>query len=184
MTVTLELADFVASAWLTAMICTFAVEAGGADAPTDGRSTGAVYNPAEVIVPTAASPPGTPLTFHETLVSLVLVTVAANACVFPRITAALAGVTATPIGEVGGGGGCATRPAPTPTQPTVHALAVRRTTKGNAASLAGPGVLVSRIVLPMCGKGRMPLGMQAKGQRKDFQSAVGETRKIRFCVSV
>lgn len=135
-TITLALADFVPSAWLTAVICTFAVDADAGGAPADGRSRGAVYNPAAVIVPTDVSPPGTPSTFQETLVSLVLVTVAANACVFPRITAAFAGVTATLIGEVGGGGGCATRPAPTPTQPSVHALAVRRTTKGNAASLA------------------------------------------------
>jgi hypothetical protein len=134
--VTLELADFVASAWLTAVICTFAVDAGGTDGPAAGRSPGAVYKPAAVIVPTAASPPGTPLTFHETLVSVAFVTAAAKACVFPRITATLAGVTATLIGEVGGGGGCATEPAPTPTQPSVHALAVRRTTKGNAANLA------------------------------------------------
>ncbi len=59
--------DFVESAWLVAVTCTVA---------GDGRSAGAVYTPAEVIVPSAAFPPATPLTPQLTVVSVVFVTVA------------------------------------------------------------------------------------------------------------
>jgi hypothetical protein len=74
--------DFVASAWLVAVTCTFAGE---------GKSAGAVYTPSVVIVPTVEFPPGTPETLQETLVSLVLVTVAMKVCVFPKINEALFG---------------------------------------------------------------------------------------------
>ncbi len=88
---------------------------------------------------------------------LVFATVAANVCVFPRSTAALPGVTVTLIGEgeVGGGGEGATEPAPTPAQPSVHALAVRRTRNANAVSLARPGVFASGFARLSCGKGRI-----------------------------
>jgi hypothetical protein len=61
--------DFVASAWLVAVICT---DAG------DGKSAGAVYTPPEEIVPAAALPPATPFTLQLTLVFVLLVTVAEN----------------------------------------------------------------------------------------------------------
>ena len=57
--------DFVASAWLVAVVCT--VEG-------DGMSAGTAYTPAEVIVPNVTFPPGTPLTLQLTAVSSVFVT--------------------------------------------------------------------------------------------------------------
>jgi hypothetical protein len=68
-TVTLAEPDFVVSAWLVAVTCTLAVA---------GKSAGAVYTPAAVIVPTAELPPAIPLTLQLTLVSAVFVTVAVN----------------------------------------------------------------------------------------------------------
>ena len=59
--------DFVASAWLTAVICTVA------DA---GRIVGALYTPSGVIVPEVALPPGVPFTLQLTAVLLLPVTVA------------------------------------------------------------------------------------------------------------
>jgi hypothetical protein len=61
--------DFVESAWLVAVICTVA---------GDGRSAGAAYTPTGVIVPSAAFPPGTPLTLQVTAMSVAFVTVAAK----------------------------------------------------------------------------------------------------------
>jgi hypothetical protein len=60
-------ADFAGSAWLVAATWTVAGE---------GRSAGAVYNPAEVIVPSVVFPPGTLLTLQLTTVSAVFVNVA------------------------------------------------------------------------------------------------------------
>lgn len=54
--------DFVESAWLVAMTCTVS---------GDGMSAGAVYTPADVIVPGGTFPPGTPFTLQLTGVSLV-----------------------------------------------------------------------------------------------------------------
>ncbi len=62
-------ADFAGSAWLVAVTCTVA---------GDGRSAGAVYTPAELIVPRVVFPPGTVLTLQLTAVSVVFVTVAVN----------------------------------------------------------------------------------------------------------
>jgi hypothetical protein len=68
-TATFAVANFVASAWLVAVTCTVA---------GDGRSAGAVYTPAELIVPRVVFPPGTVLTLQLTAVSVVFVTVAVN----------------------------------------------------------------------------------------------------------
>jgi RNA polymerase sigma factor (sigma-70 family) len=57
---TLALAVFVASARLVAVTCAPALP---------GKSAGAVYTPAVVIVPTTAFPPTTPSTLHVTLVA-------------------------------------------------------------------------------------------------------------------
>jgi hypothetical protein len=76
----------------------------------DGKSPGAVYSPALEIVPTVAFPPSTPFTLHVTRVSVVPVTVAANACVAPKNTIALVGATLTVT--FGGGG-----PPADPTDP-------------------------------------------------------------------
>jgi hypothetical protein len=66
---TFAVADFVASAWLVAVIWTVAGE---------GRSAGAVYTPAELIAPSVVFPPCTVLTFQLTAVSVVFVTAAVN----------------------------------------------------------------------------------------------------------
>jgi hypothetical protein len=65
----LALADLVVSARLVAPTCTFTFA---------GKSAGAVYTPAAVIVPTAAFPPGMSFTLQITLVSLLFATVARN----------------------------------------------------------------------------------------------------------
>jgi hypothetical protein len=85
-TVTAAPSDFVASAWLVAVMVTVA---------GDGRSAGAVYAPALVIVPTTAFPPAMPLTLQLTAVSVVFVTLALNPVVFPNTTEPLLGVTET-----------------------------------------------------------------------------------------
>ncbi len=79
-------ADFVVSAWLVAVTWMVVGE---------GRSAGAVYNPAEEIVPIAAPPPTAPFTLHVTLVFVALITVAVNVWVFPSKTEPLVGVTVT-----------------------------------------------------------------------------------------
>jgi hypothetical protein len=91
----------------------------------DGKSPGAVYSPALEIVPTVAFPPSTPFTLHVTRVSVVPVTVAANACVAPRNTIALVGATLTVT--FGGGGG----PPADPTAPHPQSAPATAT---NAAS--------------------------------------------------
>lgn len=84
--VSCAVADFVVSAWLVADTWM---------AVGEGRSAGAVYSPAEEIVPVAAPPPTMPFTLHVTLVLLVFVTVAVKACEFPSKTEPLVGVTVT-----------------------------------------------------------------------------------------
>lgn len=89
--------DLLASAWLVAVICSVA---------GDGKSVGAVYTPAGVIVPSVALPPLMPLTLQLTAVSVVFVTVAVKVAWLPRRTASVGGFTVTTIaGGVGGGGG-------------------------------------------------------------------------------
>jgi len=78
----------------------------------DGRSAGAVYTPLVVMVPSAALPPGTPFTVQLTAVSVVLLTLALNDVVFPKITDPLFGVTVTWVCAGGGGGGAAVPPPP------------------------------------------------------------------------
>jgi hypothetical protein len=107
--------DLVESAWLVAVTCTVAGEE---------RATGAVYTPADVIVPSVAFPPGTPLTLQVTVVSVVFVIVATNVTWFPSTTDPFAGVTVTTM-DGGGGGGGGAPPAP---QPSVHAHSLRSAT--------------------------------------------------------
>jgi len=64
---------------------------------------GAVYNPAEVIVPTVELPPATPPTSHVTAVLLALLTVAVNICVPPALNVTLAGETLTVTGKAATG---------------------------------------------------------------------------------
>lgn len=64
---------------------------------------GAVYNPADVIVPTVELPPEMPETSHVTAVLLEFVTVAVNACVPPALTVTLAGETLTETGKADAG---------------------------------------------------------------------------------
>jgi hypothetical protein len=137
--------DLVESAWLVAVTSTVAGE---------GRSAGAVYTPAEVIVPIVAFPPGTPLTLQVTAVSVVFVTVATNVTWFPRTTDPFVGVTVTTMSGGGGGGG-GTPPAP---QPSVHAHSLRSATTTI--------VVVVELFPLLRERDRMPSAMQAKGQRK------------------
>ena len=93
-TARLPVADFVGSAWLVAVTCKVAGE---------GKSPGAVYIPADVIVPSAAFPPGTPLTLQLTEVSVVFATVAVNDVWAPSTTEVFVGFTVTVIAAGGGG---------------------------------------------------------------------------------
>ncbi len=87
--------DFVVSAWETAVIVTVAGL---------GGFVGALYRPAESIVPTVVgSPPVMPLTCQVTAVFVVPVTVAVNCTEPPTDTLTGLGVTLTVI--PGGGGG-------------------------------------------------------------------------------
>jgi hypothetical protein len=137
--------DFVASAWLVAVTCTVAGE---------DRAAGAVYTPADVIVPSVAFPPGTPLTLQVTAVSVVFVTVATNVIWFPSTTDPFVGVTVTTMNGGGGGGGG----APAELQPSVHAHSLKSATTTIA-------VVVDLFPL-LRERDRMPSQKQAKGQRK------------------
>ena len=86
MTETVAVADLDGSAALVAVICTLAGE---------GKSAGAVYAPAAVMVPATAVPPGMPFTFQVTAASVVPVTVAVKVCMLPRITELVGGLTVT-----------------------------------------------------------------------------------------
>jgi len=140
--------DFVESAWLVAVICTVA---------GDGKSAGAVYRPPEVIVPSVVFPPGTPLTFQLTAVSVVFVTVAAKVAWSPSTTDPFAGVTLTSI--VGGGGGGGGGDAPPAPHPNVHAP--------SANSAMSTAVVVLDVLQLLGERDRMPSQKQAKGQRKE-----------------
>jgi hypothetical protein len=100
-------------------------------------------------------------------VSVALVTVAVNVCVFPSSTELLAGVTVTLMDDGGGGGGgAAAELAPPPPQPVVHALAARRASVAPAAVLAFCAKAVANFIPPSVERGRMPRQLQAKGQRR------------------
>src|SRR5262249_19802581 len=92
------------SAWLAA--CTVTLRG-------FGKSAGATYNPALVIVPTVELPPATLLTLQLTAVLDVPVTIAVNCCGFPRSTLELDDDTDT-VTEGGGGGGGVDVPPPHP----------------------------------------------------------------------
>src|SRR5438876_293208 len=90
--VTCAEADFVGSAWDTAVTVTMA---------GFGTTAGAVYRPELDIVPTVALPPVTPLTCQVTAVLLVFCTAAANCCVPPAPTVADTGEIVTLTTAVG-----------------------------------------------------------------------------------
>jgi len=88
--VTVTLAEMFASAALTAItVNVFGL----------GRLAGAVYIPAELIVPVAALPPVTPFTNQFTELFAEPVTVALNGCEAPNRTLAELGETATVMPE-------------------------------------------------------------------------------------
>jgi hypothetical protein len=123
-TVSCAVADFVESAWLVAVTWTIAGE---------GRSLGAVYTPAELIVPLDALPPGAPFTLQFTFVSVVFVTVAVSVCEFPSNTEPLNGATVMVIEEGGGGGEVMVPgPPPQPGSPVAPASTMRN---GKSASV-------------------------------------------------
>jgi hypothetical protein len=145
-------ADFVASARLVAVTWTVVGE---------GKSAGAVYTPAEVIVPSVVFPPGTVLTLQLTAVSVVFVTVAVNIAWFPSTTDPFAGVTVT---SIEGGGGGAGGGAPAEPHPKFHAVSLRSTTATNT--------VVPEDFPLLCERERMPSQMQAKGQRKKWKQGM------------
>ncbi len=135
------------SARLVAVTCTVA---------GDRRSAGAVYTPADVIVPSVAFPPATPFTLQLTAVSVVPVTFALNVAWLPSTTDPLVGVTLTAMDC--GGGGRGGGDAPSAPQPEVHASCARS---------AITTIVVAPDLFPfLCERGRMPAQKQAKGQRK------------------
>lgn len=110
-----------------------------------------------------------PFTLHTTVASLAFVTVAAKVCEFPKITVALAGsiVTAIDAGGLGEGVGFGigvTSPAPRLAQPC-SPLATR-TNNISASSHARFESFFEKFLRSSCGKGRMPVAMQANDQRK------------------
>lgn len=134
--VIVTVALFVKSAWLVAVTCT---DAG------DGKSAGAVYTPAVVILPSVAVPPVVPFTLQVTAVFVVFCTVAVNINWFPSSTVVLETVTLTVICGGGGGGGELVVNA---VQPSVHAPA---TDSPRKIILAAP-----RFFFFLRGRGRMP----------------------------
>lgn len=116
-TVICAVADFELSATLVAVTCT---------ADGDGRSAGAEYTPSAEIVPSALVPPATPFTAQVTRVSVVLLTVALNACVAPSRIVPLAGVTLTTTEAGAGGGGAGGAAAEPPPQPEISARPTAR----------------------------------------------------------
>src|SRR5215470_2027477 len=107
------------------------------------------------MVPTVEFPPAMPFTLQLTVVSVVLVTVAANVNWLPSTTEPLDGATLT-VMEGGGGGGGVT--APPPPQPSVPAPAARRPRK-----LARD---FRELSMPFCGRAACFAQKQGKGQRK------------------
>ena|SRR4029077_11953419 len=96
--------------------------------------------PAEVMVPVMGLPPAMALTFQETVVSVVPVTLAEKVCELPRRSEVVAGVTVTVTAEGGGGGSgggttveAALAPPVLPAQPSVKAAAEKRMRSGSAA---------------------------------------------------
>ena len=141
--------DFVESAWLVAVTCTVTGE---------GMSTGAVYTPAEVIVPSVAFPPGTPLMLQLTAVSDVFVTAAVNVTWFPNKTDAFVGFAVTAIGGGGEGDGGEDETLPE-VQPSVHAASARRA--------INTSVLVLDLFSLLGERDRMSSQKQPKGQRRE-----------------
>ena len=95
---------------------------------------------------------------------------ALNICVFPRITVVLAGVTVTAIDPVGGAGeGVGVEvevPKAEPRAEQPCSQVVTRTTTSSAASRACSDFVLGNFPGSSCGKGRIPVAMQANNQRK------------------
>ena len=107
-----------------------------------------------------------------TVASLAFVTGAVNVCGFPKITVALGGVTATAIDPGGFGRGAGfgfgvTSPAPRLAQPC--SPLVTRTRSNSDSSPARSEYFLDNFPGSSCGKGRMPVAMQANNQRKRAQ---------------
>lgn len=158
-TVTCADADFEESAWLVAVTVIVAEE---------GKSAGAVYTPAGVIVPTAELPFETPFTLQVTLVFVEFATFAVKDWEFPSRSELLAGVTVTTIAGGGGGGGGGTVPEPPPQPLSAKASAnkANRHERAHRIAAANPEIATLNLQSEKGVRGRMPSGMQAKGQRR------------------
>jgi hypothetical protein len=110
-----------------------------------------------VIVPAAAVPPCTPFTRQVTAVLEAFVTVAAKACVFPRITDPELGVTVTVI--CGGGGGAVVVPllCEQPHMPAPTAIATNSATISEAKADVdrSVGKTVAEVAKFVSARGRM-----------------------------
>jgi len=100
----------------------------------------------------------------------VLITFAENACEFPSKTEAVVGVTVTTMdGDGGGGGGFVPVPVLPPPQPARNAPAEMAARNRKTAQAVESRFLRRPIQFTFsafCVRGRMHVGMQAKGQRK------------------
>lgn len=149
MMVTLAVADMVGSAALVAVTGTLA---------GDGKSAGAVYRPADVMVPAAVLPLETPFTLQVTAKLEVPMTVAINALVLPRMTEPVCGVTLTSSS----GGGGATIPVAPPPQPakTAPSAEVKHLFLPRNGEATGADCVDVDSVKVACSRQK-----QAKGQR-------------------
>lgn len=94
--------------------------------PVAGRSTGEVYTPLVLIVPTAGLPPEIPFTLQFTAAFSELLTVAVNACGSPSSTEAEGGETLTLIPDGGGGGEAGPTTPPQPRRDMAKKMAARQ----------------------------------------------------------
>jgi len=108
-------------------------------------------------------------------VLVLFVTVAVNVCELPSKTEPVVGVTVMPMdggGGGGGGGGATDRELPPP-HPSSHAHAGRSSKTSSARMVSWANVEMRPLVsVLICERGgRMRVGMQAKGQRKERTSS-------------
>ena len=120
---------------------------------------------------------------------VLFVTVAVNVCELPSRTEPVVGVTVMPMdggGGGGGGGGATDRELPPP-HPSSHAHAGRSSKICSARMVSWANVEMRPLAsVLICERGgRMRVGMQAKGQRKERTSSTlgDKTRLLRVSIT-